>query len=191
MESSVQATKEHCKYCFDVLIAALKQEETPAWPSHLPSTPVPIFVTWKIGQNHDLRGCIGTFSKQELKKVLPEYAIISAFKDSRFSPISMGEVKNLTVAVSLLVNFQTKNSITDWQVGKHGIQIKFGQYGGTYLPEVASEQNWNHEEALRSLVKKAGFRGKYEEVKDYIELTTYESSKESLSYEEYQKMTNK
>ena len=58
-------------------------------------------------------------------------------------------------------------------------------YGGTYLPEVASEQNWTQEESLKHLVRKAGHWGSYEEVKNSIELTTYESSKESLSYQEY------
>ena len=93
-------------------------------------------------------------------------------------------MKDLTVAVSLLVNFEKRSSAMDWEVGKHGIQIKFGggMYGGTYLPEVASEQGWNQEQALKHLVQKAGFYGKFEEVKDKIELTTYESSKESLSY---------
>ena len=114
MESSIQANKEHCKYCFDILIATLNKQSPPEWPSHLLSIPIPLFVTWKVGKDLDLRGCIGTFSKQELKKVLPEYAIISALKDTRFDPVSLSEVKNLTVAVSLLVNFQKRSSPLDW-----------------------------------------------------------------------------
>ena len=122
-----------------------------------------------------------------MSKVLPEYALVSGLKDSRFNPISIDEVKDLTVAVSLLVNFQERQNCMDWEVGKHGIQISFdhGMYRGTYLPEVASEQNWNQEQTLRHLIQKTGFYGKFETVKDQIELTTYESSKESLSFAEY------
>jgi AMMECR1 domain-containing protein len=49
-------------------------------------------------------------------------------------------------------------------VGKHGIIIEFivGQqsYSATYLPEVASDQGWTCEEAIISLIKKAGHKGK-------------------------------
>ena len=32
----IQATKAHCKLCFDTLIAALKNGEKPSWPKELP-----------------------------------------------------------------------------------------------------------------------------------------------------------
>ena len=61
-------------------------------------------MTWHI-DGDDLRGCIGTFSHEKIEKVLPQYAMISAFEDSRFEPISSKELPRLNVAVSLLVNF--------------------------------------------------------------------------------------
>ena len=95
----------------------------PAWPTKLPTISVPLFVTWTFTKDDELRGCIGTFSSEELKKVLPQYTLISAFQDDRFDPISIDEVEQLTVAVSLLVNFQKNKKAYDWQVGKHGIEI--------------------------------------------------------------------
>ena len=71
METDVKANKDHCKYCFDVLLATLNKQPLPEWPTHLPSLPIPLFVTWMTGKDLSLRGCIGTFSKQELNKVLP------------------------------------------------------------------------------------------------------------------------
>jgi hypothetical protein len=40
------------------------------------------------------------------------------------------------------------NSISEIILGKHGIYIKKGMYGGTFLPQVASETGWNLEEFL-------------------------------------------
>jgi len=76
MKANIHATKEHCKYCFDVLIAKLSNKPIPQYPNTLPDHKVPIFVTWKI--NDDLRGCIGTFSPSKLSNILSNYALISA-----------------------------------------------------------------------------------------------------------------
>ena len=35
----------------------------------------PLFVTWKIGRDQRLRGCMGTFSAKRLQKGLAEYSI--------------------------------------------------------------------------------------------------------------------
>lgn len=59
-------------------------------------------MTWKIGRDHRLRGCIGTFSAMRLHSGLREYAITSALKDSRFAPINRDEFSRLTVSVSIL-----------------------------------------------------------------------------------------
>jgi uncharacterized protein (TIGR00296 family) len=98
-------------------------------------------VTWKIkGQ---LRGCIGTFSADLHSKLLPEYAIIAATQDHRFTPMTAADINpNLSVYVSLLTNFEEGKDAYDWEVGKHGISIKASHegryYSATYLPEVAS-----------------------------------------------------
>ena len=77
----------------------------PDWPSSLQDVKTPIFVTWKI--KGMLRGCIGTFSPDRHSVLLPQYAVIAAIKDSRFKPMTLNDVnKDLTVFVSLLVNFE-------------------------------------------------------------------------------------
>jgi len=89
MENTIQATKAHCKYCFDVLLAKLTKQDPPAWPAQLSNISVPLFVTWTKTKNEELRGCIGTFSQMELQTILPQYALISALQDDRFKPISL------------------------------------------------------------------------------------------------------
>lgn len=69
----------------------------------------------------------------------------SAFKDSRFSPITPEELPKLHVSVSILTQFEEAENHLDWEVGIHGIRIEFHSERGsrrtaTYLPEVATEQ---------------------------------------------------
>lgn len=69
-KKEILASKDHCKYCFDVLKAALNNQQIPPFPTHLPKVKIPLFVTWNIDGN-DLRGCIGTFSHENIEKMLP------------------------------------------------------------------------------------------------------------------------
>ena len=137
----------------------------------------------------ELRGCIGTFSKQPLKKNLPLYSYISAFEDTRFTPITMKEVPQLCCTVSLLQNFEKIKDPLDWTVGTHGIEIHFSHkgmdYSGTFLPEVAPAQGWDQTTTLRYLIQKAGYVGSFESVKDKMKTERYQSALHTVSYEEY------
>ena len=141
-------------YAFHILVSLLKHGKTVEYPATFPDVSItyhlqiscPLFVTWKIRfpekdtkatesekdkpkkEDDDkdvLRGCIGTFAKDSLKKNLGAYAMISAFRDTRFSPIELREVPFLNCSVSLLQNFEPIKDPFDWVIGKHGIQIKF------------------------------------------------------------------
>merc|ERR1711971_577989 len=106
-------------FCFDVLYCQLYGLEPPAAPS-MSRDRYPLFVTWAIGRDKRLRGCIGTFNEMDLQDGLREYAITSAMKDSRFSPITRNELTNLNVSVSILCHFEDGADWTDWELGKHG-----------------------------------------------------------------------
>lgn len=54
-------TDDHLIYCFDVLINSLNKEKKPSFPDSIEDIKSSIFVTWKKGEDEDLRGCIGTF----------------------------------------------------------------------------------------------------------------------------------
>ena len=118
-----ESTKAHCRYCFDVLLAELKNQALPPFPKDLADFEAPLFVTWK--KNGELRGCIGTFQSNLISKNLPEFALNSAFNDHRFPPIKENELGNLTCSVSFLVNFEKGTDAYDWEIGKHGIIIEF------------------------------------------------------------------
>ncbi|OMJ30088.1 AMMECR1-like protein [Smittium culicis] len=150
------ATKAHCKYCFDVLIATLE--------------------------------------KRSLSTIQPEFDnSISAFRDSRFRPIKVDELPNLINCVSVLTNFELAKNYLDWEVGKHGIIINFVDNGikrnGTFLPEVADEQEWDHIETIDNLIYKAGYEREISKsLRESLQVTRYQSSKESMSYSEYAKL---
>jgi AMMECR1 domain-containing protein len=50
------------------------------------------------GDEWRLRGCIGNFEPMPLHDGLSEYALISAFKDSRFRKIDKSELERLECA---------------------------------------------------------------------------------------------
>lgn len=179
-----------CFYCFDVLASHLHKHDAPV-PTFSDGRH-PLFVTWSIGNEKRLRGCIGTFSALNLHQGLREYAATSAFRDTRFDPITKDELPKLHVAVSILTNFEDGADYLDWEIGKHGIRIEFsvgrgGTRNATYLPEVMPEQGWNKIQAIDSLLRKGGYRGEITpEFRKTIKLTRYQSEKMSASYKDYQ-----
>ncbi|KAI8813035.1 ammecr1 protein [Cladochytrium replicatum] len=190
---STSATAGHCAYCFDVLAAHLHGRHTDHIPPPFENDSYPLFVTWNIHKNgyERLRGCIGNFEAQPLHHGLKEYALISALRDHRFNAITLSELPRLTCGVSLLIDFEEAEDYLDWEVGKHGIRILFNDDDGrkrtaTYLPEVAEEQGWTKEEAIDSLLRKGGYKGKISNsVRESIVLTRYQSAKSKLSHSEY------
>jgi len=177
-------------YCFDVLYNHLHQLDPPK-PPQFTNDEHPLFVTWDVGKEKRLRGCIGTFSPMNLHCGLKEYAIVSALKDSRFTPITLNELSKLHVSVSILCHFENGNDYLDWEVGTHGIRIEFHSERGshrtaTYLPEVAVEQGWDHHQTIDSLLRKGGFKGTVTpEIRRAIKLVRYQSEKVSVSWNDY------
>ncbi|RAH66928.1 AMMECR1 domain-containing protein [Aspergillus aculeatinus CBS 121060] len=124
----------------------------------------PLFVTWNTLSRHghkSLRGCIGTFEAQELSEGLRDYALTSAFEDTRFAPIPSTLLPSLSCSLTLLGTFEPCTNALDWILGLHGLRISFihrgRRYGATYLPDVAVEQGWTKEETVKSLMQKAGW----------------------------------
>ncbi|KAL6099044.1 ammecr1l [Pungitius sinensis] len=181
---------EMCCFCFDVLYCHLYGYQPPRTP-RFTNDPYPLFVTWKIGRDKRLRGCIGTFSAMNLHSGLREYTLTSALKDSRFPPMTRDELPRLFCSVSLLTNFEDVGDYLDWEVGVHGIRIEFFNEKGskrtaTYLPEVAKEQGWDHIQTIDSLLRKGGYKAPItNDFRKTIKLTRYRSEKITMGYAEY------
>lgn len=193
VSSSVVATAEHVMYCFDALVGHYQGQQT-AEPGFEDVT-CPLFVTWnKEARSGDwrLRGCIGTLEPKRIHTALRDYALTSALRDRRFSPVQWKEVSSLQCTVSLLHSFEQGLDWQHWQVGTHGIIIEFVDpmqrcvRTATFLPEVAAHENWSKEYTLEALIRKAGYTGSdYQSVRTSVKLTKYQSTKCSLSFQQY------
>lgn len=74
--------------------------------------------------------------------------IASARRDYRFKSISPNEVHKLSIEISLISPMQKIDSISEIELGKHGIYIESSGKTGTFLPQVATDNAWNLEEFL-------------------------------------------
>jgi len=102
-----------------------------------------VFVT--LRKNGRLRGCVG--SLQPDKGLL--YAVIdnakkAAFGDSRFKPVTLDELKHLTIEVAVLsplreVLYKDSADLRKKIDKNNGIWLRLGDKSATYLPSVWSE----------------------------------------------------
>jgi uncharacterized protein len=119
------------------------------------------FVT--LQRDGDLRGCIGYPEPvKPLVQAVIEVAISAATGDPRFPQVTLPEMEEIKVEVSVL----TKPDIIEVQkpaeylekieVGKDGLIVEMGIYRGLLLPQVPVEWKWDIEEFLSNTCMKAG-----------------------------------
>ena len=180
-----------CVFVFDVLISRFNKNRIQVnFPNIFKNQKFPVFVTWTIGRDKTLRGCIGTFHSDDLKANLEHFALTAAFQDSRFPPIKKKELPYLNCEISLLIDFEDTQNCYDWEIGKHGIQIFFednGPHSATFLPEVPVEHHMDMETTLQNLIEKAGSKSKLKDIDKKIKMRRYQSIKIFMTYEEYLK----
>ncbi len=130
------------------------------------------FVT--LHKDGNLRGCVGRFEPdQPLYEVIVDMAIAASRYDHRFSPVSADELKELDLEISVLTPRVEIESLDEIVVGKHGVYVQKGALNGTYLPQVATQMNWNAKEfAEDCAINKAGIKAN--EIKD-AKFSTYEA----------------
>ena len=105
------------------------------------------FVT--LRKNALLRGCVGTFSAdQPLFQNVLRMSIAAAVQDTRFPPVSKPEVTELKIEISVIGETFPMTSPDEIEIGKHGVLVEHGNRSGTFLPDVAVEQNWNAQEFI-------------------------------------------
>lgn len=113
------------------------------------------FVTLK--SHGQLRGCIGRIQPAgPLIQLVGTLALDSAFRDSRFKPVGVGELRNIEIEVSVLTPLATVPRPEAIQPGRDGVVLRVGDRSAVFLPQVATEQGWTRTEMLDNLALKAG-----------------------------------
>lgn len=118
------------------------------------------FVT--LNQSGGLRGCIGTLeAHQPLVLDVSDNAFSAAFRDPRFPRLTLAELPQLTIHISVLtpatpMTFDSEaNLIEQLQPGVDGLILTRGFQRGTFLPSVW-ESLPDARDFLQQLKRKAG-----------------------------------
>jgi len=129
-------------------------------PLPRPSTPLRrelrgVFVTLKKRGN--LRGCIGRMvPDRPLAELVGTVALESALEDPRFNPVTLRELPDLEIEISVLTPMQRVAGPAEIVVGTDGVMLQKGGRSAVFLPQVATEQGWSRDEMLDHLSMKAG-----------------------------------
>jgi uncharacterized protein (TIGR00296 family) len=122
-----------------------------------------VFVTLTTHPEKRLRGCIGLPEPvKPLVEAVIDAAISSATKDPRFYPVSIQELSQITIEVTVLtrpklIAVKSPEERLDLiELGRHGLIIEKGLSRGLLLPQVPVEQGWSIEEFMEGLCMKAG-----------------------------------
>ncbi len=160
--------KYYAKYLLETarqsILFAINEEEF--IPYHIPPALLEIgasFVTLKI--NGELRGCIGSiYPIKPLILDVIDNAKNSAFQDPRFEPLTMDEIENIDVSVSVLstperINYKDERDLLS-KIYPYGIILVEKTRRAVYLP-IVWEQLPDREIFLNSLKEKAGLPPRY------------------------------
>lgn len=94
-----------------------------------------VFVT--LTKKGQLRGCIGTtFPQEPLYKAVINMAIAAATEDPRFNPVSLDELKDIKIEISILSPLKRVFSHKDIKEKIHGVVVRSGFRSGLFLPQV-------------------------------------------------------
>ncbi|MDD5116623.1 MAG: AmmeMemoRadiSam system protein B [Candidatus Omnitrophica bacterium] len=114
------------------------------------------FVT--LNEHGELRGCIGNLSATTpLYLTIRDMAVEAAVDDPRFRALTLPELKDVDIEISVLSALKRVDSADKIVIGRDGVLVRKGYQSGVFLPQVATETGWSKEEFLDNLcAHKAG-----------------------------------
>jgi len=116
--------------------------------------PCGAFVT--IHFRGELRGCLGRIDTHDpLADTVVHLAGAVADSDPRFEPVSPAELDEIEIEISVLTPEREVRSITEIELGRHGLIVEQGRRRGLLLPQVATEQGWDRETFVAHTCQKA------------------------------------
>jgi hypothetical protein len=153
---SEEAKRELLRIARESIRSYLKEGKIPKFKPHHEEIKrsCGAFVTLK--KDGRLRGCIGYMEPvMPLYQTVARMAVAAATRDSRFTPVALDELKEIEIEISVLSPMRRIDDPKEVVVGKHGIYIRKGRNSGVLLPQVATEMEWNREQFLKGVCRKA------------------------------------
>ncbi len=107
-----------------------------------------------------LRGCIGYIQGVRIiPEAVTDMARASAFRDPRFTPLTVDEYREIDIEISILSPIEPVADVSDIKVGRDGLIVSRGRQSGLLLPQVPVEQGWDLPTFLEHTCYKAGLPG--------------------------------
>jgi AmmeMemoRadiSam system protein A len=104
----------------------------------------------------ELRGCIGyVLPISPVYRAVADTARAAAFEDTRFSPVTLPDARDLEIEISILSPPQPISSEAI-EIGRHGLLITLAGHRGLLLPQVPIEHHWDRTTFLEQTCRKAG-----------------------------------
>ncbi len=104
-----------------------------------------------------LRGCVGHLvSDKPLYETVAEVAVSAATRDSRFNRVTLPEMSEIKLGISVLTPLQRLEHIEEIEIGVHGLYIRHSGQSGLLLPQVVTTYGWNRTQFLQQTCIKAG-----------------------------------
>lgn len=120
-----------------------------------------VFVT--LYKNGNLRGCVGYLAvKLPLYDSIYRLARDAAFNDQRFDPLTVDELNDLTIEISILTKPErilvkrSADYLSKIEIGQDGLIVENSGRSGVLLPHVFVENNCDALQAIEMTCQKAG-----------------------------------
>ena len=116
-----------------------------------------VFVSLK--KHGQLRGCIGTISptRENVAEEIIQNAISSGTRDSRFTPVSGGELAELVYSVDILYPPEKIAGMDQLDPAQYGVIVRSGHKSGLLLPNLPGIDSCEEQVAIAK--RKAGISG--------------------------------
>jgi AmmeMemoRadiSam system protein A len=137
------------------ILSALERRET-ALDRPSPHLAEPRGAFTSLYLHGQLRGCVGyVLPVSALYLAVADTARAAAFQDTRFSPVTIEEARDLQIELSIL-SLPQPIAAEAVEIGRHGLLISTGGHRGLLLPQVPIEHHWDRVTFLEQTCRKAG-----------------------------------
>jgi uncharacterized protein len=110
-----------------------------------------------IHRGEELRGCLGRLECEwPVSRVVAHLGRAVADSDPRFQPVSVDELALVSIEISVITPEREVQSISEIEIGRHGLIVERGYRRGLLLPQVATQYGWDVSTFLGHTCAKAG-----------------------------------